>query len=120
MSKVTMSAPSSARRTAWDRPCPRAPPLMKATLPSRRPMPITLLWGCSGLEVGLEGLVVVPDAALLVVAQRHARLHRGVQALLHRAEIRHVLLEDDGQAAESGDIVPVVVVPEHHRLRRRR
>jgi hypothetical protein len=34
MSNVTMSAPSEASRTACDRPCPRAPPEMNATLPS--------------------------------------------------------------------------------------
>src|SRR4051794_22021071 len=38
MSKVTISAPSSASRSACERPCPRAPPLMKATFPSSRPM----------------------------------------------------------------------------------
>jgi len=32
-----MSAPSSANRIAWLRPCPRATPVMKATLPSSRP-----------------------------------------------------------------------------------
>src|SRR5260370_2600815 len=32
-----MSAPPSARRTAWPRPCPRAMPVMKATLPATRP-----------------------------------------------------------------------------------
>src|SRR5271167_1454227 len=29
-----MLAPSSAKRTAWERPWPRAAPVMKATLPS--------------------------------------------------------------------------------------
>src|SRR3954452_21438604 len=33
-----MSAPSSASRMAWLRPCPRAAPVMNATLPSTRPM----------------------------------------------------------------------------------
>jgi hypothetical protein len=32
-----MSAPSSARRTAWLRPWPRPAPVMKATLPSTLP-----------------------------------------------------------------------------------
>ena len=32
-----MSAPSSASRTAWLRPCPRPAPVMNATLPSTRP-----------------------------------------------------------------------------------
>src|ERR1700744_2348228 len=37
ISSATMSAPSPARRTAWARPCPRAAPVMKATLPFRFP-----------------------------------------------------------------------------------
>src|ERR1700754_203395 len=32
-----MCAPSHASRSAWDRPCPRAAPETRATLPSRRP-----------------------------------------------------------------------------------
>src|SRR5215469_13634094 len=32
-----MLAPSSASRTAWLRPCPRAAPVIKATLPSSLP-----------------------------------------------------------------------------------
>src|SRR5215831_14392542 len=38
MSIAMMSAPSWARRIACDRPCPRAAPVTKATLPSRSPM----------------------------------------------------------------------------------
>src|SRR3954464_9803383 len=38
MSTAMMSAPSCARRTAWARPCPRAAPVMNATLPSTRPV----------------------------------------------------------------------------------
>src|SRR6516225_8710798 len=37
MSTAMMSAPSWASRTACDRPCPRAAPVMKATLPSSFP-----------------------------------------------------------------------------------
>src|SRR4028118_2256560 len=37
MSTATMSAPSSASRSACARPCPRAAPVMKATLPCMRP-----------------------------------------------------------------------------------
>ena len=37
MSMPMMFAPSRARRTAWLRPCPRATPVMKATLPSTEP-----------------------------------------------------------------------------------
>src|SRR5580698_3159408 len=33
-----MSAPSWASRMAWLRPCPRAAPVMKATLPCTRPV----------------------------------------------------------------------------------
>src|SRR5882757_6811739 len=39
MSIAIMSAPSSASRTAWLRPCPRAAPVIRATLPSTRFMP---------------------------------------------------------------------------------
>ena len=38
MSTAMMSAPSCANRTAWLRPCPRAAPVMNATLPSTRPV----------------------------------------------------------------------------------
>src|SRR6516162_2513793 len=38
MSTAMMSAPSSASRTAWLRPWPRAAPLTNATLPSTRPV----------------------------------------------------------------------------------
>src|SRR5260370_38966981 len=38
MSTAMMSAPSSASRIAWLRPWPRAAPVMKATLPSTRPV----------------------------------------------------------------------------------
>src|SRR6476659_1426891 len=38
MSTAMMSAPSCAIRTAWARPWPRAAPVMKATLPSTRPV----------------------------------------------------------------------------------
>ena len=37
MSRAMMSAPSSASRTAWERPCPRAAPVMIATFPWSRP-----------------------------------------------------------------------------------
>src|ERR1700728_287763 len=37
MSTAMMSAPSCAMRMAWARPCPRAAPVMNATLPSSRP-----------------------------------------------------------------------------------
>src|SRR5689334_12014047 len=39
MSTAMMSAPSRARRSACARPCPRAAPVISATLPSRLPMP---------------------------------------------------------------------------------
>src|SRR4051795_7189575 len=38
MSRTMMSAPASASAIAWARPCPRAPPVMSATLPSSLPM----------------------------------------------------------------------------------
>src|SRR5215467_6316512 len=38
MSTAMMSAPSSASRTAWLLPWPRAAPVMKATLPETRPV----------------------------------------------------------------------------------
>src|ERR1700754_749672 len=42
-----MSAPSCASRTACDRPCPRAAPETRATLPCRRPGTAISFW--SGL-----------------------------------------------------------------------
>src|ERR1700712_1522598 len=44
MSTAMMSAPSWASRTAWLRPCPRAAPVMKATLPSTLPAICGLLF----------------------------------------------------------------------------
>jgi hypothetical protein len=38
MSTAMMSAPSSANRIACARPCPRAAPVMKATLPANVPV----------------------------------------------------------------------------------
>src|SRR6185437_4936498 len=38
MSTPMMSAPASANRTAWLRPCPRPAPVMNATLPFRTPI----------------------------------------------------------------------------------
>src|SRR3954447_1611561 len=43
MSIAMMSAPSSARRTAWLRPWPRAAPVMNAILPSSFPTDLALL-----------------------------------------------------------------------------
>src|ERR1051325_9631624 len=57
MSKVMMSAPSPARRTAWECPCPRAPPLMKATLPSRRLILLRSSWNSGRVANGLELVV---------------------------------------------------------------
>src|SRR5579864_5267671 len=37
-SVMITSAPSRAQVTAWARPCPRAPPVMRATLPSSIPI----------------------------------------------------------------------------------
>src|SRR6476661_3914658 len=47
MSTAMMSAPSDANRTACARPCPRAAPVMNATLPSTRPaMSFQSFGGC--------------------------------------------------------------------------
>src|SRR4051794_22479109 len=48
MSTAMMSAPSDARRTACARPWPRAAPVMKATLPSTRPVMVCSLLGWVG------------------------------------------------------------------------
>src|SRR5215472_13065112 len=51
-----MSAPSSASRTAWLRPWPRAAPVIKATLPSSLPAtlspPAVDLWGAADRPLG--------------------------------------------------------------------
>src|SRR4051812_8247935 len=57
MSTAMMSAPSSARRTAWLRPWPRAAPVMKATLPSTRPPLLSSLNLAPTSGVGGFGLV---------------------------------------------------------------
>src|ERR1700744_881831 len=43
MSTAMMSAPSSASRIAWLRPCPWAAPVTKATLPATRPAMLVVL-----------------------------------------------------------------------------
>src|SRR5580700_277788 len=47
MSTAMMSAPSSASRTAWLRPCPRAAPVMNATLPATLPATFVPFVGCT-------------------------------------------------------------------------
>src|ERR1700750_2321243 len=85
MSTAMMSAPSSASRTACDRPCPRAAPVMNATLPSSldicSPVPSWL----TRVEVDGLGLaeladpgdaVLAADAGALVTAEGRPRVHR--------------------------------------------
>src|SRR5690242_5478445 len=48
-----MSAPSAARANACARPCPRAPPVIKATRPSKAPMDGYVSWGSP--PPGLQG-----------------------------------------------------------------
>ena len=45
MSMPTTAAPSRAKSTAVERPMPRAAPVMIATLPLRRPLPVLLIVG---------------------------------------------------------------------------
>ena len=44
MSPKTTRAPSLTKVSASAAPCPRAPPLISATLPSSFPMTVSLLW----------------------------------------------------------------------------
>ena len=53
-STAMMSAPSSASRTAWLRPCPRAAPVMNATLPATRPTVFPSCWIRLCLRDGFE------------------------------------------------------------------
>src|SRR6202020_1015521 len=52
MSSITMSAPCRARVTAWARPCARAAPVTKATLPLSIPTSTPL---CHGQRLGASG-----------------------------------------------------------------
>src|SRR5262245_49808107 len=53
-----MWAPSCASRTAWERPCPRAPPVMNATLPSNRPIvrPFSLSGSADRMALGAHAV----------------------------------------------------------------
>src|ERR1700730_10951101 len=88
-----MSAPSSARRTAWLRPCPRAIPVMKATLPATRPamVPPRLFRNVDGaLRAGSRA---VPRVLLL--ARRDLAVGQGVVAIV----VELVDIRRDGVAA---------------------
>src|ERR1700760_1704749 len=56
MSTMTTSAPSRAQVTACARPCPRDPPVIRATLPSSIPMLKPFLFGIknSDLAAGVD------------------------------------------------------------------
>ena len=59
MSKPMMLAPSSASRMAWDRPCPRATPLMNATLPSSFPIVSPVAFDAGGPAAAPDNRVSV-------------------------------------------------------------
>src|SRR5438128_2365010 len=65
-----------------------------------------------GVEVGVEGDVVVPDAALLVAPDRDVRLHRRVQPALYATERGAVLVQDAAEVAELGNVGPRLVLAE--------
>src|SRR3981189_3740506 len=108
MSVITTSAPSAATASAWARPCPRAPPVMKATRPSSCPM-ATPLSGDLPLHrrhaVGVDelrghpcaargGLTSVdeaPDEVWAIVELDHQHGVRDVRAQLgrERAVVHH-------------------------------
>src|SRR5947209_20595434 len=63
MSTAMMSAPSCASRTAWLRPCPRAAPVTKATLPSMRPATVCSLGSVVSSAAGGGGGDALGDRA---------------------------------------------------------
>src|SRR5690625_4878247 len=83
-STAMMSAPSVAIRTAWARPCPRAAPVMNATLPASRPVIPLPSVGGSGLPLrgfdqpraddqplDLAGALIEPQQAHIAVDPLH-------------------------------------------------
>src|SRR3954452_13651688 len=69
MSTSTTSAPSRAEVRACARPCPRAPPVISATLPSSSPMtfPSAVVWrGGSELATGIDDVRRAGDVTALV------------------------------------------------------
>src|ERR1700761_683719 len=80
MSTAMMSAPSSASRTAWLLPWPRAAPVMKATLPETRPLicpaprrPCRLVRLLEGVA-GVDRQRYARDVASLVRGQEQQRV----------------------------------------------
>src|SRR5260370_26817415 len=88
-----MSAPSSARRTAWLRPCPRAIPVMKATLPATRPAMVPPRLFRNGDGALRAGSRAVPRVLLL--ARRDLVVGQGVVAIV----VKLIDLRRDGVAA---------------------
>src|SRR5262249_29569761 len=85
-----MSAPSAPRRSAWARPCPRAAPVISATLPESDWLmgPLNSFLGRLVAEDLVEwvGSFEHAVALLAVPPVAHARL-------LHRGEAGHLLFE---------------------------
>src|SRR4051812_20556101 len=94
MSTSTTSAPSRAEVRACARPCPRAPPVISATLPSSSPMTFSsaVVWtNGSELTAGVDDVRRAGDVAALVGHEvEHGvgdvdRLDRGHRQLVQRA-----------------------------------
>src|SRR5919198_3944557 len=104
MSRAMMSAPSSARRRACERPCPRAAPVMNATLPSSDPMAGEVY--CTDFSSGRVSSMTGESSAvdLLVLGAGMAGCAAGLRAAQEGASV--VLAEEaaavGGAAAYAG------------------
>src|SRR5579862_1686751 len=108
MSTAMMSAPSAASRTAWLRPCPRAAPVMKATLPSRVPTSRLSSWSarlaqaCATLRTHITYFVFT--------AREVARRRGGAQRSRDRGQ--HLVRGQDGPERVASLVQPAGNVPD--------
>src|SRR3954466_8010010 len=119
MSTPMMSAPSSARSTACERPWPRAMPVMKATFPSSLPMSGSPRRWCQppGEDAGQGGEVEHERDARDVARPVGAEEQQGVGHLLGRALAADVL---HGASDSFGAQLGYEVVPHHRGVDRAR
>src|SRR6478752_3400281 len=104
-STAMMSAPSSARRTACDRPCPRAAPVMNATLPSTLPISDLsfVTWNDAQFEDPFRTRVgAQPRRGFEVGGDRDACWQGGVAALVELEQLRRQCVAPGVTAAALG------------------
>jgi len=91
------SSPAPSACSAAARPIPRKAPVTKATWPSRRFMPASLLLGQFPREVLVHRSVELTDTAFLIMAKLDPLVFGGLHPLLHIGEGFHILIKHTGQ-----------------------